>query len=71
MVIAICLLAALVYETHNASGRYIQSSSKSNILIDTATGTMEGYKWGRKELLQLRPPIPNRSHSISSNSDDN
>ena len=33
LVIAVCLLAALVYETHNAPGRYIVIDASSRTLL--------------------------------------
>ena len=43
--VAICLLGALVYETHNAPGRYVYTGLEyftdvefSEIYLDTATG---------------------------------
>ena len=41
LMVAICLLVALVYETHNAPGRYVMvfpESDGEELLIDTATG---------------------------------
>ena len=65
----VVLLAALVYETHNAPGRYIHGLNSeggdSNILLDTATGKKWKYNAEKGEWDQQRPAILNRSHSIN------
>ena len=67
LVIAVCLLAALVYETHNAPGRYISAGNDMapDYLLDTATGKAWYYDHKTKEWKVDQPPIPNTSHSIN------
>ena len=67
LVVAICLLGALVYETHNAPGRYIPllaDNLQPGILLDTSTGKVWKYDVESKEWTLKLPAIPNRSHSM-------
>ena len=56
LMVAICLLVALVYETHNAPGRYVKTSA--GILLDTVTGRYWVYDSSVDEWKVLRPAIP-------------
>jgi hypothetical protein len=65
LVLIVCLMAALVYETHTAPGRYIQTDTDGGpplYLLDTATG--KAYKYSDGEWMLKRPAVSNRSHSI-------
>ena len=65
LVVAICLLGALVYETHNAPGRYVKLDGYNyNVLLDTSTGKMWRYDEKSKEWSIKHTAIPNRSHSM-------
>ena len=66
LVIATGLLAALVYETHNAPGRYVNFINRGTAdqLLDTSTGKAWGYDKDKGEWYLIQPHIPNRSHSI-------
>ena len=69
LVVSVCLLAAQVYETHNAPGRYVSLFGRgiSDHLLDTATGKAWGYDKEKGEWYVIQPPIPNRSHSLGDN----
>ena len=63
LVIAICILCALVYEVHNAPGRYVTFDGVYNGVLDTSTGKV--WKWSKEKGWEThRPVIPNRSHSL-------
>ena len=74
LMVAICLLAALVYETHNAPGRYVYTGLEyftgvefSEIYLDTATGIQWYLKpdsTGKHVWVKWNESIPNRSHSL-------
>ena len=45
--VAVVLLAALVYETHNDGGRYAKLDQKGQRILDTRTGTV--WSWVYEE----------------------
>ena len=68
LILAVCILGILVYEVHNAPGRYVQIHNSEgggiNNFIDTATGKIWYYKGNDDGWVQTNTAIPNRSHSI-------
>ena len=66
LVVALCLLGALVYEIHNSPSRYIPLDV-NHLIFDSSTGSYWKYTAvddSTKEWTRIIPPIPNRSHSI-------
>ena len=70
LVVAICLLGAMVYETHNAPGRYVYTGLESGhyeLYLDTATG-IQWYQrkdsTGKWVWVKWIRSISNRSHSL-------
>ena len=70
LVVAICLLGAMVYETHNAPGRYVYTglvSGHYELYLDTATGIqwyLKADSSGKYVWVKANESIPNRSHSL-------
>ena len=62
--VAICLLGALVYEVHNAPGRYVKHPAYPTALLDTSTGKIWKYHKHSDKWSLVAPAIPNRSHSV-------
>ena len=56
--VAVVLLAALVYETHNAGGRYVMIDSSPGVMLDTRTGKIWIWETDDKEWVVRYPAIP-------------
>ena len=56
--VAVVLLAALVYESHNDGGRYVALNDYGTRVQDTRTGKVWFYGSDSKEWIVVLPAIP-------------